>query len=321
MAELLYLSDADIEACSIGMAEVIQIMLETYRCKGGGGVQMPPKPGVHPSSNSHLHAMPAYISEPRAAGIKWIGTFPDNMAKGLPSISGLIVLNDPETGQPLCIMDCRRITAMRTGAKTALAARYLARKGCQSLGIIGCGVQGRSNLDALLCEFKFEAVRVFDTNEQAAQRFVEDTSSTGVEVVKTPEDAVRDMDIVVTTRPINLNPQPIIPLEWLKPGGFYAPVDYDASFCGDALRAMDLFVTDDIAQFEYHRAKGYFRNVHPSQSISDLGSIVASNKPVRSSDADMTMAMCLGLGMDDVAVASILYRLAIGIGVGTLLRH
>jgi len=303
------------------MADVIQIMFETYRCKGRGGVQIPPKPGVHPNENSHLHAMPAYISEPRAAGIKWIGTFPNNMTKGLPSISGLIVLNDPETGQPLCIMDCRRITALRTGAKTALAARYLARKNSQSVGIIGCGVQGRSNLEALLCEFKLDIVRVHDINEAAAQRFVEQISGTRVEVANTPEEAVRGMDIVVTTSPIRLNPEPIIPLEWLKPGGFYAPVDYDASFKSDALRAMDLFATDDLAQFEYHRAKGYFKQAPPESKILDLGQIVAECGPKRDSENQMTMAMNLGLGMDDVAVASLVFARAQTAGIGTLLNQ
>jgi ornithine cyclodeaminase/alanine dehydrogenase len=322
MAEILYLSDANVAACGLGMDKVVEIVLDAYRCKGRGGVEMPPKPAVHPSPDSQLHAMPAYIQGLQSVGMKWIGTFPSNGAKGLPVVSGLIVLNNPETGLPLCVMDCRRVTAMRTGAKTAATARYLARPSSHAVGIVGCGVQGRSNLDALACEFEIEIVHAFDVDESAAKRFAEEVSRSrfDVRVVASAEEAIREMDIVVTSSPIRSKPEPVAPASWLNPGGFYAPVDYDSFFTGDAMMAMDLFVTDDTAQFEYYRSLGYFLQAPPMDRVHDLGAVVSGAAPRRTGDDQLTMAMNLGIGMDDVAVAMELYRCAKRKGLGTVLE-
>jgi len=131
------------------MKDIINAVEEAFREKRYGRVEMPPKPGVHPQNNSFIHAMPAYIPKLRSAGVKWVSGFPENYKLGLPYITGLLILNDPKTGVPICVMDCTWITAMRTGAATAMAAKYLARKDSETLGILGCGVQGRSNLEAL----------------------------------------------------------------------------------------------------------------------------------------------------------------------------
>jgi len=147
--ELLFLSRADIEPIGFPMADMIACVQDALKERGKGDVEMPPKPGIHPAQDAFIHAMPAYIPRMRAAGIKWIGGFPDNFKRGLPYISGLLILNDPDTGLPIVVMDGAWITAKRTGAATAVAAKYLARKDSRTFGILGCGVQGRTNLEAL----------------------------------------------------------------------------------------------------------------------------------------------------------------------------
>ncbi len=119
---LLYLSRADVEAVALDMPAIIGLLETAFREKGAGRVEMPPKPGIHPRPDAFIHAMPAYIPALEAAGIKWVSGFPENVARGLPYISGLIVLNDAETGLPYCVMDCTWITAYRTGAASALSA-------------------------------------------------------------------------------------------------------------------------------------------------------------------------------------------------------
>ena len=146
---MLYLSRADVEAVGVPMPEIIDALDEAFRQHGEGKVEMPPKPGVHSRPDAFIHAMPCYIPGAEAIGVKWVAGYPDNPQRGLPYISGLLVLNDADTGLPLAVMDCTWITAKRTGAATALAARYLARPDSQTVGILGCGVQGRSNLEAL----------------------------------------------------------------------------------------------------------------------------------------------------------------------------
>jgi len=118
--------------------------------KGESRVEMPPKLGIHTQPDAFIHTMPAYIPDMNAAGMKWVAGYPDNHSKGLPYISGLMILNDPMTGLPLAVMDCVWVTAKRTGAATALAAKYLARAESETIGILRCGVQGESNLEALM---------------------------------------------------------------------------------------------------------------------------------------------------------------------------
>jgi ornithine cyclodeaminase/alanine dehydrogenase-like protein (mu-crystallin family) len=124
---IIYLSRADVEAVALDMPTIIKCLEEAFLEKSRGNVEMPPKPGVHPQPNAFIHAMPAYIPALRSAGLKWVSGFPENKERGLPYISGLIILNDVETGLPYAVMDCTWVTAYRTGAKTAIAAKHLAR--------------------------------------------------------------------------------------------------------------------------------------------------------------------------------------------------
>ena len=147
--EFLYLSRSDVERINIPMRDIIDALDDMFKEKGNGRVEMPPKPGIHTRPDAFIHAMPAYIPSTEAAGMKWVSGYPENQGKGLPYITGLLILNDADTGVPIAVMDATWITAMRTGAATAVAAKYLARPGSSSVGILACGVQGRTNLEAL----------------------------------------------------------------------------------------------------------------------------------------------------------------------------
>ena len=103
---LLYLSQADVAAVGLTMEEIIAALEAMFREKGEGRVEMPPKPGVHPLPDAFIHAMPAFIPALNSAGVKWVSGYPDNYRRNLPYISGLLILNDPQTGLPLAVMDC-----------------------------------------------------------------------------------------------------------------------------------------------------------------------------------------------------------------------
>jgi len=172
---VLYLSKKDMSEINLSMSEIIDILEIMFIEKGNGRVEMPPKPGIHPGNDAFIHAMPAYIAKLNAAGIKWISGFPENQKLGLPYISGLLILNDPATGLPLAIMDATWITAKRTGAATTLAAKYLARPDSTTVGIIACGVQGRSNLEALKTAFPaIRQAKAFDIDPVAANKFAQE---------------------------------------------------------------------------------------------------------------------------------------------------
>ena len=318
LGSILYLSRRDVEAIQLPMQEIIDTLGEMFKEKGRGKVEMPPKPGIHTQPDAFIHAMPAYIPSLQAAGVKWVSGYPANQTKGLPYITGLLILNDPETGVPLAVMDCTWITAKRTGAATAIAAKYLARPECSSVGIVACGVQGRSNLEALACLFKIRKVKAYDLYPDVAQRYAREMSDhfqMDIEPVKALPEAVKGVDIVVTSGPILKNPQPTIEPGWLTQGSFASLVDFDSYWQGAALHEMDKLATDDHAQMNYYRKEGYFRKT--PAAYADLGEIAAGQKPGRESEKERTASINLGLALDDMATAIRIYQRAKARGIGT----
>lgn len=318
---LLYLSRADVQAVGLTMSAVIEELEVAFREKGEGRVEAPPKPGIHPvDADNFIHAMPAYIPALGAAGVKWVSGFPGNHRRGLPYISGLLILNDPETGLPISVMDCVWITAARTGAATAVAAKYLARPGSSVVGILGCGVQGRSNLEALQVLFPLKRVMAYDVDASQAQRYAEEMGRRfGLDIIvaQTPRQAVVGSDIVVTAGPILKKPHRTIQPGWLDEGAFASLVDYDSYWDPEAMRQVDKFCTDDVPQLRYNQSAGYFQDIPPI--YADLGELVSGQKPGRETSGERTMTANLGLAMDDMAVASLIYRLAVEKQLGTWL--
>jgi ornithine cyclodeaminase/alanine dehydrogenase len=299
------------------MPTILRLLKEAFREKGQGKVEMPPKPGIHTMPDSFIHAMPAYIPSLKSAGIKWVSGYPENYKRGLPYITGLLILNDTETGIPLAVMDCTWITAMRTGAATGVSAKYLARPNSEVAGILACGVQGRTNLEALACLFPLKRVYAYDILPEAQEKYIaEMRAKFKFEIigVKEPNQAVVESDLVVTSGPILKHPTPTIAKDWLKPGAFGSAVDFDSYWSGAALAQMDRISTDDHAQFQYYKSVGYFQQT--PDPYADLGEMAAGLKLGRQNDKERTLAINLGLAMDDMAVAPEIYRRAKEKGIG-----
>jgi ornithine cyclodeaminase/alanine dehydrogenase len=319
--QILYLKQADVTAVSLTMAEIIETLEVTFRAKGEGRTEMPPKPGIHPGGGDNfIHAMPAYIPDIKSAGIKWVSGFPENYKKGLPYITGLLILNDVETGLPVSVMDCIWITAMRTAAATAVSARYLARPESSVVGVLGCGVQGRSNVEALKVIFPLKKVMAYDINAETLNRYVEETSSSlelEVVPVETPQDAVSGCDIVVTAGPILKKPHATIQAGWLEEGAFASLVDFDSYWHPDAMREAAKFCTDDTPQLREYQRAGYFQDI--PELHADLGELATGQKPGRESPEERTMVTNLGMALEDMAVAPLIYQRAMKKGIGTWL--
>lgn len=316
--KLLYLSQDDVKAVGLTMAEIIDALEIAFREKGRGNTEMPPKPGIHPGGGDNfIHAMPAYIPAMKAAGVKWVSGFPGNHKMGLPYITGLLILNDPETGLPISVMDCIWITAMRTGAASALSARYLARPESSIIGILACGVQGRTNLEAMDVLFPIKRVMAYDVDENISRHYAKEMGSRfDLEVVPvaTPREAVSGCDVVVTSGPILKKPHATIQSGWLDAGAFASLVDFDAYWHPEAMAESDKFCTDDIQQLLHYQQNGYFQNI-PSLH-ADLGELVVGKKG-RETPAERTMTANLGLALDDMAVAPLIYQRALEKGIGT----
>ena len=321
LEEVLYLSRLEVERLNIPMGKIIRIIEDVFREKTEGRAEVPPKPGIHPRRNAFIHAMPAYIPKMRSAGVKWVSGFPENPKRGLPYISGMLILNDVDTGVPICIMDCTWITAKRTGAATAVVAKHLARDDSSILGVLGCGVQGRSNLEALTVVCKnLEEVKAYDVNEANLKTYVKEmTTKYGMNVVPvdSPRKAVEDCDIVVTAGPILKHPQPVIEASWFKDGGFACPLDFDSYWRPEAMYSMDKFYTDDRNQLTYFQKLGYFSSI--PDVYADLGEIVSGKKLGRENPKERIMCVNLGLAIEDMATAILIYERAKKAGVGTTL--
>jgi len=322
--EILYLSRADVEAAGVPMTAIIERLETAFREKGLGRVEMPPKPGVHPGppgGDNFIHAMPACIGALGAVGVKWIGGFPGNLKRGLPYITGLLILNDAETGLPKAVMDATWITAMRTGAASAVAVKHLARAGAGSFGILGCGVQSRTNLEAIASVLpSLRRVRAYDIHPERAARYCAEaaTAHPGIafSAVATPRAAVEETDIVVTAGPIRSRPNPVIEPEWLAEGCLALPLDYDSYFTPEAMAAAERFYTDDTAQLRHTRDGGvYFQRI--PEVFADLGEVVAGLKDGRRRDGERLFCMSLGIALDDMATAPLVLERAAAKGLGT----
>jgi ornithine cyclodeaminase/alanine dehydrogenase-like protein (mu-crystallin family) len=319
--QLLYLSQADVASVGLTMAEIIDLLEAAFREKGEGRVEMPPKPGIHPGGGDNfIHAMPAYIPAMNSAGMKWVSGFPGNYKRSLPYVTGLLILNDPETGLPTAVMDCVWITAVRTAAATAVAARRLARPESAVLGVLGCGVQGTTNTEALNVLFPLDRVMAYDVKPEVVSKFAAQISSQfGLEVVPvdTPQQAVTGCDMVVTAGPILKVPHCTIQAGWLDAGAFASLVDFDSYWHPDAMKEADKFCTDDVPQLAHYKEVGYFQDIPPIHA--DLGELVIGKKPGRETPEERTMTCNLGLAMDDMAVAPIVYQRAVEKEIGTWL--
>ena len=320
--QILYLSQADVANAGLKMVEIVDAVERGFVELGNGRVEMPPKPGIHPGEggDNFIHAMPASIPAMSSAGVKWVSGYPGNPAKGLPYITGLLILNDTETGIPIAVMDCTWITAMRTGAASAISAKYLARPDSSTIGILACGVQGHTNLEAMNVLFPLKKVKAFDTDAAQASRFAAFGKKLGleVEIVMDPKKAVTGSDIVVTSGPILKIPHATIQAGWMDKGTFASLVDFDSYFSRGALKEADKGTTDHIGEYPYYKeAGGYFKDCPDIDA--ELGELVTGKKKGRENREQVTFAANLGLAMDDMAVAPLIYRKAIEKKIGVWL--
>jgi ornithine cyclodeaminase/alanine dehydrogenase len=319
--ELVYLSQADVKALDMSMKEVIAAVDRGFATKGRGNTEMPPKPGIHTRKDCFIHAMPAFVKEREVAGLKWVSGYPPNVEKGLPYITGLLVLNDCETGVPLAVMDCAWVTAMRTGASVGISARYLARSGSSTAAFVGCGVQARTSLMALVEELPaLSEARCHDLVPEAAGRFIAEMSALFpalrfVSCASAPE-AVRPADVAVTAIPIVAHPRPDLDAGMLKPGGLAVSLDYDSAWTSAAMRECDKFCSDDVGQLLATKEHGVYFGGIPAVVGADLGELAAGLKTGRGDDAERIFSMNMGIAVDDMVTARVLYERALERGAG-----
>ncbi len=301
----------------IDMDTVIQAVERAFDEYGKGKAIMPAK--VYLPLEEHqgdFRAMPAFVEE--SAGLKWVNAHPLNRQRfNLPAVMAVFIYSDPKTGFPLAIMDGTVITNYRTGAAGAVAAKYLARKESNSLGLVGCGAQAKSQLKAISRVFDLATIRIFDISESIMDGFIKDNSTSRIE--KGPIQTVAGSDIVCTTTPVR---KPIIKRDWINAGTHINAVGADAKGKQElepAILADAKVVVDDTTQASHSGEINVpLRNgvYHAEDIYASLGKIVAGKKPGREAD-EITVFDSTGLAIQDVATAEIIFAKAKELGIGS----
>jgi alanine dehydrogenase len=297
--------------------EVIKAVEDSYKEFGLNTAIVPPRIRVDMERyNANMLVMPAYLTGMDALGTKLVTTHLGNSKFNLPTVIGTIILNDPKTGVPMAILDGTYITAMRTGAAGAVAAKYLSREDSSTATIIGTGVQGRSQLIAL-CEVRqIKKVFAFDVDGKRCEQYVgEMKKRIGAEVVEADnlQEAVRQSDIVVTATPSS---DPIIKGDWVMEGchvtgiGSHSPDarELDENVVTKASKiVLDTWDAKKVGDIAYPISKGLLKE---EDIYSDIGTIVAGKKPGRTSPKEITVFKSVGTAVADVSTALRVYQLA-----------
>ncbi|HEX2482410.1 MAG TPA: ornithine cyclodeaminase family protein [Methylomirabilota bacterium] len=321
------LSQEDVIAAGgLDMDACLEVIGTTLALHHRGETIAPTKAVIHWSDEidtdeklGRVMSMPAYVGgEIGITGMKWIPSVPSNPARGLPRGIGLVLLSDPETGLPLAFMDGTVVSAMRTGAVAGIAARELARAGAAVLGLLGAGVQARTQLLALERTLPgLEEIRIYDPVREKAERLAgEPTDGPSRRVAASPEEAVRGCDVVV---PVTMAPDPFVPAAWLDPGTVAISVS-SLDFELDVVAAADLLVADDLEHETAHPPRLFARaeaaGILDRGAVVTLGAIVAGAHPGRSSEDDRVVVSPIGLAIEDVAWAAHVFRSAEALGLG-----
>jgi len=299
----------------INMPNTLAAVETAFREYGFGKVVIPPKLYLDLKHyGGDFRAMPAYVE--KSAGLKWVSVYPGNPGKGLPTVLAMLVLNDPETGFPLAIMDATQITGYRTGAAGGVAANYLARKDSTALGLIGAGAQAKTQLLALLNYFEFEKIYMWSLREEDIERFQADFEDLPIESASI--ETAAGCDIVCTTTPSR---EFIVKREWVKEGAHINAIGADAAGKQELdprILADAKVVVDDITQAKH---SGEINVAIKRESFAEvdiyatLGEIVTGAKRGRIGN-EITVFDSTGLAIQDIATARMLLDKAKAEGIG-----
>ena len=292
----------------IKMSDVINVVEEAFKMCGEGRGKMPSKTYLS-LEHGDFRAMPAAL--PGCAGLKWVNVHPQNPSVGLPSIMGILIYSDPETGYPLAIMDATEITAYRTGAAATIASKYLARRDSHTIGIIGAGFQAHAQILAHTELFNTVSVNVFDVSQAAADRLMQSLPQLPIRNCSIQEAVASD--IVCTLTPSR---DPIIKREWIVPGTHMNAIGADApgkQELDPMILKEAVVVVDDMKQAS---SSGEI-NVAVQKGIysidevyGTLAEIVVGKKKGRTNNKAITVFDSTGIAVEDIAVAKLLFEKA-----------
>jgi alanine dehydrogenase len=321
---MLVLSESQVKGL-IDLDELIAVLEQAHIQYSTGKAVMPVRLVVPlPQIQGRITSMPGFLSENKALGMKVVTYFHDNPKQNLPAILATIMLFSAETGKMIAAMDGGYITAIRTACASALATKVLANSNTPVLGILGAGVQARAHILALARVRQLSRIKLYSPSGTSATNLkaeLEPHCGVPIEVVRSAEDAVRDSDLLVT---VTTAKEPVLKANWLKPGAHINAVgshrpdlreidgatlnraklvvdsrDAIMAECGDILLALK---EKSISESDIH---------------GEIGEVLAGSKPGRSNASEITLYKSVGIAIQDVATAQLVYRKAREQNIGT----
>jgi alanine dehydrogenase len=327
---LRYLSGPDIDSLGLTNAEILTAVEEAVRAHGDGRTVVEPRVHLVPDNDGagHFNVLRGHLGAPGVSGVKVVGDFVANYAAGLPSELGLLTLYDPATGVPLVVMDATLITACRTGAMTAVGARYLARRDARVLGHVGARGTAFWNVVLLDELFDLEEIRVTSRRRESREAFARqlaEVTATPVRVAASAEEVFDEADILVEASRLTA-PEPLLRTAWVKPGAFVVPYGTISAVELDLLDVMDKVVVDDWREAQSGRFGALRPHVDTGRLSAaslhgELGQIVTGARPGRERDGERILFWHRGLAILDIAVGLAILRRAEQEGAGTMLRY
>lgn len=329
MARMLFLTEAELRRIVALDADAIACVEDAFSALATRAVAMPPILRLDiPEHNGEVDVKTAYVPGVSGFAIKVSPGFFDNPKRGLPSLNGMMMLLSAETGlvQAL-LLDNGYLTAVRTAAAGAVAAKHLSRPDARIAAILGAGEQARLQLQALTLVRPIAEARVWGRRAEAAEAMaMEMSASLGMPVraASSVDEAVDGADIVVTTTPAT---EPILHTHHVRPGMHVTAMGSDAEhkneLAPELVARADLYAPDSLAQVrtlgELHHAIAAGA-VQAECAFPILGAIVAGTAPGRTSDDAITIADLTGTGVQDTGIATLAHARAIAAKAGTLLE-
>jgi len=326
---IAYLNRLDIEELNITDAEILAAIEAALKSQGLGEAVIEPRVHLEPGvANGHFNVLRGALRAPiDSAGVKVVGDFVDNYKSGYPSELGILLLYDPRNGVPKAILDATDITDMRTGAVTAIGAKYLARKNSKVLGHIGARGSAYWNVRLLNSLYDFDEIRVHSRRPESRNAFAERLSQDlGKKVIATDDwqSCIEGADIVVEASRLDA-PSPMLKTEWIKKGACVIPYGTMSAIELSLTDIMTKLVVDDWGQckggkFGSLRAHVEAGKLSEKTLHAEMGQIVAGLKPGRQSDDETNLFWHRGLSLSDIALGHAMLEKANRLGIGQRLR-
>jgi alanine dehydrogenase len=328
---LTYLNGPDIAALDLTDDEILGAVEQALDAQGREEAVIEPRVHLIPNNSAlgHFNVLRGVLHPLALAGVKVVGDFVDNYKSGLPSELALLTLFDPLTGAPLAILNATSLTDMRTGAMTALGAKYLARKGSRILAHIGARGTAYWNVRLLDHLFGFEEIRIHSKRAASREAFAARLShdlGKHVTAVDSWEACIRGADIVVEATRLT-EPQPLLMTEWIKPGALVIPYGTMSAVELSLTDIMSKIIVDDWGQCRKGLPFGALRRHVDLDKLTEdtlhaeLGQIVAKRKIGRETDEETILFWHRGLSLTDIALGHAMLQKAKALRLGQSLRY